>query len=34
MKGMVADEFIRHNADRLWLHQNELWESIDLPEEP
>ncbi|MCD4750395.1 MAG: hypothetical protein K8R59_13570 [Thermoanaerobaculales bacterium] len=24
--GMSVDEFIRHNADPIWLHQNELWE--------
>jgi hypothetical protein len=24
--GMDVDEFIRRNADPLWLHQNELWE--------
>ena len=26
--GMDADEFIRHNADPIWLHQNEMWEYI------
>jgi hypothetical protein len=25
IEGMNADEFIRRNADPLWLHQNELW---------
>ena len=24
--GMDADEFIRRNADPIWLHQNEMWE--------
>ena len=24
-----ADEFIRRNADPIWLHQNELWEDMD-----
>lgn len=24
-----ADDFIRQNADSIWLHQNELWEEID-----
>jgi hypothetical protein len=27
--GMDADEFIRRNADPLWLHQNEMWEDIE-----
>ena len=26
--GMAVDDFIRANADPLWLHQNELWEYI------
>lgn len=26
--GMDADEFIRENADPLWLHQNEMWENF------
>ncbi len=26
--GMDADEFIRQNADPIWLHQNEMWEYI------
>ena len=26
--GMDADEFIRRNADPLWLHQNEMWEYV------
>ena len=27
--GKSADEFIRDNADPIWLHQNEMWEYID-----
>lgn len=27
--GMDMDEFIRNNADPVWLHQNELWEYIE-----
>jgi len=30
--GMGVDEFIRRNADPIWLHQNEMWEYIDQPE--
>lgn len=26
--GMDTDEFIRQNADPIWLHQNEMWEYI------
>jgi hypothetical protein len=26
--GLPLDEFIRRNADPLWLHQNEMWELI------
>ena len=26
--GMDVDEFIRRNADPIWLHQNEMWEDI------
>jgi hypothetical protein len=28
IEGMPVDEFIRRNADSLWLHQNEMWELI------
>lgn len=24
--GMDVDEFIRQNADPIWLHQNQMWE--------
>ncbi len=27
--GMDVDEFIRWNADPIWLHQNEMWEYLD-----
>jgi len=27
--GMDKDEFIRKNADPVWLHQNELWEYME-----
>jgi hypothetical protein len=27
--GMDVDEFIKRNADPIWLHQNEMWEYID-----
>ena len=27
--GIDVDEFIRRNADPIWLHQNEMWEYID-----
>lgn len=26
--GLSVDEFIRRNADPIWLHQNELWHLI------
>ena len=26
--GMDCDEFIRRNADPVWLHQNEMWECV------
>jgi hypothetical protein len=26
--GMDPDEFIRRNADPIWLHQNEMWEYL------
>ena len=28
IEGMDPDEFIRRNADPIWLHQNEMWEYI------
>ncbi len=31
--GMDVDEFIGRNADPIWLHQNEMWENMDLTED-
>ncbi len=31
--GMDIDEFIKRNADPIWLHQNEMWEYIDESED-
>jgi len=28
--GMDVDEFIRRNADPIWLHQNEMWEYMEI----
>ncbi|MCD4781137.1 MAG: hypothetical protein K8S27_11420 [Candidatus Omnitrophica bacterium] len=28
--GIPVDEFVRNNADPVWLHQNEMWEYIDI----
>ena len=30
--GMDPDEFIRRNANEIWLHQNEMWEEINVEE--
>jgi hypothetical protein len=30
--GISVEEFIRRNADPIWLHQHEMWE--DMQEEP
>jgi hypothetical protein len=30
---MSLDEFIRRNADPIWLHQNEMWEYMDQEED-
>lgn len=27
--GISVDEFIRRNADPIWLHQNEMWEYME-----
>lgn len=27
--GMDGEEFIRRNADPIWLHQNDMWECLD-----
>jgi len=32
IEGLDVDEFIRRNADPIWLHQNEMWEYMDQPE--
>lgn len=31
--GMGVDEFIKINADPIWLHQNEMWECIQTEED-
>ena len=31
--GMDKDEFIRRNADPIWLHQNEMWEYMNLDDD-
>lgn len=31
--GMEVDEFIKQNADPIWLHQNEMWEYLQNEEE-
>jgi hypothetical protein len=28
VEGMDPEEFIRRNADPIWLHQNEMWEHM------
>ena len=33
IEGMDVDEFIRRNADPIWLHQNEMWEYMDQTED-
>ncbi len=33
IEGMTVEEFIRANADPIWLHQNEMWEYME-PEPP
>ena len=32
MEGMDVDEFILKHADPMWLHQNKMWEFIDMQE--
>ncbi len=27
--GLSVEEFIRRNADPIWLHQNEMWEELN-----
>ncbi|MCA9129899.1 MAG: hypothetical protein KDB22_22585 [Planctomycetales bacterium] len=31
--GVDVDEFIRQNADPIWLHQNEMWEYMNCDDE-
>lgn len=31
--GMYPEEFIRNNADPVWLHQNEMWEYMDMADD-
>ncbi len=33
IEGLPVDEFIAHNADPIWLHQNELWELMPTDDE-
>ena len=33
IEGMDVDEFVARNADPIWLHQNEMWEYMTLPDE-
>ncbi|WP_340124301.1 hypothetical protein [Methylobacter svalbardensis] len=33
IEGIDADEYIRLNADPIWLHQNEMWEYIKQDED-
>ena len=28
IEGLNVEEFIRRNADPIWLHQNEMWDQI------
>ena len=31
--GMGVDDYIVQNADPIWLHQNEMWEYIEVEED-
>lgn len=33
IEGIEVDEFIRQNADPIWLHQNEMWEYMGSDED-
>jgi len=33
IEGMDVDEYIRQNADPVWLHENEMWELIQIDED-
>jgi hypothetical protein len=32
-EGLPVDEFLRRNADPIWLHANEMWELIPMDDE-
>jgi len=32
LEGLTTEEFIRANADPIWLHQNEMWEELAVDE--
>ena len=32
IEGLPGDEFIRQNADPIWLHQNKMWEYMNDPD--
>ena len=33
VEGLDVDEFIRQNADPIWLHQNQMWEFMSEADE-
>jgi len=33
IEGLDVDEFIRRNADPIWLHQHEMWEYMNQDDE-
>jgi hypothetical protein len=33
IEGMDIDEYIKRNADPIWLHENEMWEYMNQEEE-
>jgi hypothetical protein len=33
IEGMDEESFIRRNADAIWLHQNGMWDYMDIGEE-
>lgn len=33
LDGMDVDEFIRKNADPIWLHENESWEAMTIDDD-
>jgi 16S rRNA U516 pseudouridylate synthase RsuA-like enzyme len=34
IEGLTVDEFIRRNADPIWLHQEGLWEYLETDIDP